>query len=63
MTTDPKTIATLQARAALIGVQLVLSVDEHGRQVFIGSQWGMTRELDTVEAVEAFLLRVGGSKA
>ncbi|TAK75609.1 MAG: hypothetical protein EPO12_18275 [Aquabacterium sp.] len=63
MTTDPKTLATLQARAALIGVQLVLSVDERGRQVFIASRWGLTKELDSVEAVEAFMLRVGGSRA
>lgn len=59
----PKAIVTLQARAALLGIALVPSTDDHDRPVFIASQWGMTRQLDTVEDVEAFLKRVGGSKA
>lgn len=59
----PKAVATLQARAALLGIALVPSTDDHDRPVFIVSQWGMTRQLDTVDDVEAFLKRVGGSKA
>lgn len=60
---DAKTVATLQARCALIGVQLVRSTDDRDRPTFIASRWGMTRQLDSVEAVEQFLARIGGPAA
>lgn len=60
---DRKSVATLQARAALLGIQLVPSTDDHDQPVFIASQWGMTRQLDTIEDVKAFLQRVGGRRA
>lgn len=60
---DAKTFATLQARAALVGVSLVRSTDDRDRTVFIASKWSMTRQLDSFEAVEVFLQRIGGSQA
>jgi hypothetical protein len=51
---DPKTIATLQARAALAGYELVCLADG----TWIASRWGMFRTLDHAAAVEAFLQRV-----
>lgn len=52
---DTKTVATLQARAALAGYELVHLADGS----FIASRWGMFRSLDHIAAVEAFLTRVG----
>lgn len=54
-----KAFATLQARAALAGVSLVRSTDDQERVVYIASKWAMTRQLDTIEAVEQFLQRLG----
>lgn len=51
---DPKTIATLQARAALAGYELVCLADG----AWIASRWGMFRTLDHAAAVDAFLQRV-----
>ncbi len=59
---DPKAFATLQAKAALVGVSLVRSTDEHDREVFIASKWAMCRQLDTVEAVEQLLNRMNGER-
>jgi hypothetical protein len=62
-TLDPKVFATLQAKAALLGVSLVRSTDEHGREVFIVSKWAMTRELSSAHDVERLLGRIGGKAA
>lgn len=60
---DPKTWATLQARAALVEVSLVRSTDDRDRPIFIASKWALTTRLDSVEAVETFLRRIGGPAA
>lgn len=52
---DAKTVATLVARAAIAGYQLVQLADGS----FVASRWGMFRSLDHAAAVEAFLARVG----
>lgn len=52
---DAKAVATLQARAALAGYELVRLADGS----FIASRWGMFRSLDHITAVKAFLTRVG----
>lgn len=57
---DDKAFATLQAKAALIGVSLVRSTDEHDHEVFIVSKWAMTRQLDSVQQVEHLLSRMTG---
>lgn len=62
-TVDAKTFATLQARCALLGVSLVRSTDDAGREVFIASKWALCRQLDTPAAVERFLRQVGGPDA
>lgn len=53
-TVDPKTIATLKARAARAGWELIPLPDG----AFIASRWGMHRDLPHAEAVERFLVRV-----
>ena len=63
VTADDKAVATLIARAALVGVALVRSTDDHDRPVFVASRWGLTRQLDSAEAVEKFLKLVGGPGA
>lgn len=50
---DP--IATLQARAALAGFELVRMADGS----FVIGRWGMVAPLVDAQAVEAFLKRVG----
>lgn len=60
---DPKAFATLQAKAALLGVALVRSTDEAGREVFIASKWAMCRQFDAVDEVERLLARMAGEAA
>ena len=58
---DPKTIATLKARAALAGVALSVTDDDHGQPLFVASKWAMTRQLASVDEVEQFLQRIGAA--
>lgn len=55
-----KPLATLRARAAMAGVTLHQIENDHGQAVFIVSRWNMTRELQDLEAVSAWLDRVTG---
>lgn len=57
--TDRKAIAGLQARAALLGFELVVLPDG----TFIVKKWNLMRELATLAEVEAFLVRVGAPPA
>lgn len=50
-----KTYATLQARAALAGFQLVRMPDGD----YVVGRWGMVRALPDAAAVRAFLQQVG----
>ncbi len=60
---DDKAFATLQAKAALQGVQLIRSTDEHNRETFLASKWAMCRELASADEVEALLKRMSGASA
>lgn len=60
---DEKAFATLQAKAALVGVALVRSQDEVGREVFIASKWAMCRQFDSVDEVDRLLARMAGEAA
>jgi len=51
--TPTKALTTLQARAALVGVELVQLADGS----FIAGRWGMVAPLVDVDAVQAFLKR------
>lgn len=53
-----KAVATLVARAALAGIQLVQLADGS----FIVSRWGQFRSLANVAAVEKFLQTVGAPR-
>lgn len=52
---DAKAVATLQARAALAGFELVQLADS----TFLVSRWGMAKHLPDGSAVQAFLRQVG----
>ena len=54
---DTKAFATLQARAALAGFELVRMADG----TFVVARWTMTRALVDVQAVERFLKQVGAA--
>jgi hypothetical protein len=58
-----KQFATLQARAALAGVQLLRSTDDRGREVFVASRWALTAQFASLAEVEAWLQRFGGLSA
>lgn len=60
---DPKTRATLTARAALAGVVLHFLDDDHGAVLIVASKWAMTRQMHAVAEVEEFLRRLGGPKS
>lgn len=52
-----------RARCALAGVALVRSTDDRDRPVYVVSRWGLTKQLDSVEAVERWLEMVTGQRA
>ena len=54
---DAKTVATLQARAALAGAELVQLGD--GSFVGFHAAWGMHRHMADATAVEVWLKRLG----
>jgi hypothetical protein len=54
---EAKVFATLQARAALAGFELVRMADGS----FVVARWTMTRALADVPAVESFLKQVGAA--
>jgi hypothetical protein len=58
-----KLLATLRARAALAGVTLYAIDDDRGKPVFIVSRWELTRQLDSLDAVEAWLNLVTEAQA
>ena len=58
-----KAFATLQARAALMGVALSRIQDDRGNEVFIASKWALTKQLATLAEVEQLLVRIGGQHA
>lgn len=60
---DEKTVATLVARAALAGIVLTVTTDDHGNPLYIASRWALTKQLGSVEEVELFLSRVGAPAA
>ena len=59
---DParKAFASLQARAALAGIALHRINRQDGAEAFLVSRWALSREFDSLEAVEDWLERVGG---
>lgn len=52
---DAKRTATMQARAALAGFELVQMADHS----WIVARWGLVRALADANAVDAFLVKVG----
>ena len=60
---DPKTRATLQARAALLGAVLSIIERDGGGEVFVVSRGALCTQLDTPDQVDAWLKRAGGPKA
>lgn len=53
-----KAMATLKARAALVGCELYCLDGDR----YLLRRWGLTRELAGLEAVEALLLRLEGNR-
>ena len=56
---EEKRLATLTARAALAGVALI--ADSTPR--YLVTRWGLTRELDSLDALERWLEQVAGERA
>jgi hypothetical protein len=55
-----KEYANLRAQAALQGATLHRIEDERGTEAYVVSKWHLTRQLPTLEAVAAWLDRLGG---
>lgn len=58
-----KHFTTLQARAALLGIELHAITNDLERQSFIATQGPITREFLTLGEVDAYLASVEGSEA
>ena len=58
-TAECKQLATLRARLALAGWALNSSAVGDGSVTYSASRWGMSRDLDSLAAVEAFAAQVG----
>ena len=56
-----KQFATLQARCAIAGYELVIIDAGDGSSAFMIQKWGLVRELRDMAAVEAFLDRAAGA--
>jgi hypothetical protein len=54
-----KALATLQARAAMAGVQVDPIEADDGRHVFIVSRWNLTRQCDALDDLRGLLQRMG----
>ena len=63
ITAADKRIATARARVALIGGALHVLENDRGRPVFIVSRWCFTKELPTIEEVEAGIERVAPTRS
>lgn len=57
-----KSLATCQARAALLGATLHALPDDAGRTEFIVSRWHLTKCFATLAEVDVWLLRFEGGK-
>jgi len=56
-------LANIRARAALAGVQIHVFDDEcTGKTIFVVSRWAMTRQLESLHALEEWLSMVLGSR-
>lgn len=51
--------ATLTARACLIGAVVTPVKDDRGGPAWIISRWALTRELSTLDELDALLTRMG----
>lgn len=59
---DVKRAANLKARAALAGVTVLESQDEHGRPEWIVTKWHLTRSVSSLDELHAWLDRVVGKQ-
>ena len=55
-----KTFATLQAQFALLGHALSRTVASDGSTSYYAVRWGMSRHLDSLDAIQIFLKQLGG---
>ena len=62
---DDKIWSTLLARAALAGISLRCIDDDRGKPVYVATRvdWCVTRQLDDVDALRAFLTRAEAVRA
>jgi hypothetical protein len=55
--------ARLRARAAVTNVMLYSAEDDQGDRVFVVSRWGLSRQLDSLQAASDWLDRVTGARS
>lgn len=60
---DQKRVATLRARAALVGVALHAIDGDRGVPIYVASRWAMTRQFESLSDLESWLDRVTGKRS
>ena len=58
---DDKTVATLKAKFALAGHELIVVRMADGRRYFEVRRWGQARMFSSIHGVEGFLRQIGGA--
>lgn len=59
-TSETKRLANLKARCALVGVELYQSSDDRGRPLYVAVKWALTKHLESLEALAAWVAMVDG---
>lgn len=55
-----KRFANLRARAALSGVEVYTTTDDRGAPLYVCVKWALTKHLQTLDALAAWLAMVDG---
>lgn len=55
-----KTLNTIRARCALLGIVLAVTEDDHGQPLYVATRWAMTRAFSSLTEVEGWLVGIEG---
>jgi hypothetical protein len=55
-----KSLETIRARCALLGIVLVVTDDDHGKPLYVATRWAMTKAFSSLDQVGQWLDQIGG---
>lgn len=58
-----KLFATLQAHAAMNGITVLQSTDDHDRPIYVATRWALCKHFNTLAALHDWLEQVTGKRA